>query len=186
MTWMGSVKVMLISMGVVLVSLAMKVSVPLVKEFIIGSHVAVMWSSIATWLKPPYLYIIINGIIITIVASSRLHQNHHHDDRVDTEPGRYPMTNGSSRQANSDYGFYVESNNNNNNKIISSEFGALEQIRPRPLYQQREKSLCMLMECVSDAVTFGVPLSPSTEASGVLSLRAAIVDKRQRKALIPT
>ncbi|KAF4387915.1 hypothetical protein F8388_005532 [Cannabis sativa] len=159
MTWMGSVKVMLISMGVVLVSLAMKVSVPLVKEFIIGSHVAVMWSSIATWLKPPYLYIIINGIIITIVASSRLHQNHHHDDRVDTEPGRYPMTNGSSRQANSDYGFYVESNNNNNNKIISSEF---------------------------DAVTFGVPLSPSTEASGVLSLRAAIVDKRQRKALIPT
>jgi hypothetical protein len=135
MTWMGSVKVMLISMGVVLVSLAMKVCIPLVKEFIIGSHVAVMWSSIATWLKPPYLYIIINGIIITIVASSRLHQNHHHDDRVDTEPGRYPMKNGSSRQANSDYGFYVESNN----KIISSEFGALEQIRPRPLYQQREE-----------------------------------------------
>ncbi|KAL0398656.1 UNVERIFIED_CONTAM: hypothetical protein Sradi_2208900 [Sesamum radiatum] len=34
-----------------------------------------MWSIILSWMKPPYLYIIINGIIITIAASTRFHQS---------------------------------------------------------------------------------------------------------------
>ncbi|KAL0321209.1 UNVERIFIED_CONTAM: hypothetical protein Sradi_5382400 [Sesamum radiatum] len=49
--------------------MGIKFSVPIaVKE------VPVMWSIIVSWLKPPYLYIVINGIIITIAASSRFHQ----------------------------------------------------------------------------------------------------------------
>ncbi|XP_062095210.1 uncharacterized protein LOC133801085 isoform X2 [Humulus lupulus] len=128
---MVSVKALLISIGVVLMSLAMKVSIPLMMEFL-GSHVPFMWSSFATWLRPPYLYIIINGIIITIVASSRLH--HHHDDQVEmTKPAHDPMTNFSDKPGNSSNGYYVET------KIVSSEFGMSEQIRPTPLYQQSEE-----------------------------------------------
>lgn len=41
------------------------------------SRAPVIWSSFVSWLKPPYLYIIINAIIIIIAASSRLYQNDH-------------------------------------------------------------------------------------------------------------
>ncbi|KAL9257489.1 hypothetical protein AKJ16_DCAP04906 [Drosera capensis] len=33
-----------------------------------------------TWLRPPYLYFVLNCIILTIAASSRLHHNHHHNN----------------------------------------------------------------------------------------------------------
>ncbi|KAK4421254.1 hypothetical protein Salat_2075900 [Sesamum alatum] len=49
--------------------MGIKLSLPIaVKE------VPVVWSMIVSWLKPPYLYIVINGIIITIAASSRFHE----------------------------------------------------------------------------------------------------------------
>lgn len=64
------------STGVVSMAVLMRMVVPLVKEFSV-SRAPVMWSSFVSWLKPPYLYLIINGIIITIVASSRFF---HHDD----------------------------------------------------------------------------------------------------------
>ncbi|XP_024993069.1 uncharacterized protein LOC112526874 [Cynara cardunculus var. scolymus] len=41
-------------------------------------HIPAIWSVILSWLRPPYLYIIINGIIITIAASSRFHHLHNH------------------------------------------------------------------------------------------------------------
>lgn len=41
------------------------------------SRAPVIWSSFVSWLKPPYLYIIINAIIIIIAASSHLYQNDH-------------------------------------------------------------------------------------------------------------
>ncbi|KAJ9562764.1 hypothetical protein OSB04_007924 [Centaurea solstitialis] len=34
-----------------------------------------VWMSLVSWLKPPYLYVVINCIIITIVASSRMHSS---------------------------------------------------------------------------------------------------------------
>ncbi|KAL0407343.1 UNVERIFIED_CONTAM: hypothetical protein Slati_4048200 [Sesamum latifolium] len=68
-TWILSIKLLLISAGALTLAMGIKFSVPLaVKE------VPVMWSVIVSWLKPPYLYIVINGIIITIAASSRFHQ----------------------------------------------------------------------------------------------------------------
>ncbi|GLT77894.1 hypothetical protein SLA2020_494490 [Shorea laevis] len=76
-TWMLSLKVLFMSTGVLSVALGLKVSVPLVLEFSV-SQAPVIWSSVVSLLRPPYLYVIINGIIITIVASSRLH--HHRDE----------------------------------------------------------------------------------------------------------
>lgn len=58
------------SAGVVSMALALKVSVPLVAEFSVV-YVHLIWNSMISFLRPPYVYIIINGIIISIVASTR-------------------------------------------------------------------------------------------------------------------
>lgn len=54
-------------------ALALKISVPLAVEFSV-LYVPLFWNSLISFLRPPYVYIIINGIIISIVASSRFHQ----------------------------------------------------------------------------------------------------------------
>ncbi|KAJ7946915.1 Cotton fiber expressed protein [Quillaja saponaria] len=77
-----SLKVLLISVAVLFTALGLKLSVPLVMEFSF-SHVPVMWNTFLSWLKPPYLYFIINGIIISIAASSRFHRSRGHQT---TEP----------------------------------------------------------------------------------------------------
>ncbi|KAL3851279.1 hypothetical protein ACJIZ3_013161 [Penstemon smallii] len=69
--WILSMKVFLvISAGVVI-----KISVPLNLNV---NEIPKIWSVILSWLKPPYLYIIINAIIITIAAASRFHQSDQH------------------------------------------------------------------------------------------------------------
>ncbi|KAL1811541.1 hypothetical protein ACET3Z_021606 [Daucus carota] len=40
------------------------------------SRVGFIWRPVASWLRPPYLYLVINCIIITIFASSKLHEHH--------------------------------------------------------------------------------------------------------------
>ncbi|KAK8594529.1 hypothetical protein V6N13_015451 [Hibiscus sabdariffa] len=78
--WTLSLKVLFISTGVLAVALGLKVSVPLVLEFS-ESQAPLLWTTFRSWLKPPYLYVVINGIIITIAASSRFHQNHGENER---------------------------------------------------------------------------------------------------------
>ncbi|KAL2455940.1 Protein of unknown function (DUF761) [Abeliophyllum distichum] len=63
----------LISFGVVSVAIGIKFSTPLIVQFVFN-QVPVIWSIILSWTKPPYLYIIINAIIIIIAATSRFHQ----------------------------------------------------------------------------------------------------------------
>lgn len=63
-------KVILISTGVLSVAMGLKFSIP-----IAVNGAPALWSIIVLCMKPPYLYIIINGIIITIAASSRFHQS---------------------------------------------------------------------------------------------------------------
>ncbi|CAN0852792.1 hypothetical protein LINGRAHAP2_LOCUS5422 [Linum grandiflorum] len=67
-----SLRILLISTGVLSGALLLKASVPLVQDFSVH-QAPVLWSSISSWLRPPYLYVIINCIIITIAASSRFH-----------------------------------------------------------------------------------------------------------------
>ncbi|XP_039065183.1 uncharacterized protein LOC120210546 [Hibiscus syriacus] len=81
-TWMLSLKVLLISTGVLTIALGLKVSVPLVMEFYV-SQAPLLWTTFCSWLKPPYLYVIINGIIITIAASSWFHQNHAENEQAE-------------------------------------------------------------------------------------------------------
>ncbi|KAE8673506.1 Tetratricopeptide repeat-like superfamily protein [Hibiscus syriacus] len=81
-TWMLSLKVLFISIGVLTVALGLKVSVPLVLEFSV-SQAPLLWSAFRSWLKPPYLYVIVNGIIITIAASSRFHQNNSESEQTE-------------------------------------------------------------------------------------------------------
>ncbi|KAJ4833906.1 hypothetical protein Tsubulata_032940 [Turnera subulata] len=77
-----SLKLLLVSSGVLCMALLLKLSVPLALHF--SLHQApLLWASFAAWLKPPYLYVVINCIIITIAASSRFHP-HKHDDSSST------------------------------------------------------------------------------------------------------
>ncbi|XP_031249358.1 uncharacterized protein LOC116107190 [Pistacia vera] len=73
-SWLLSLKFMFMSTGVLALAFFFKVSVPLVMDFS-ASKAPVLWSSFLSWLRPPYLYLIINFIIIGIVASSRCFQN---------------------------------------------------------------------------------------------------------------
>ncbi|KAG8482129.1 hypothetical protein CXB51_026772 [Gossypium anomalum] len=81
-TWMLSLKVLFISSGVLSIALGLKLSVPLVMEFSV-SQAPLLWSTFRSWLKPPYLYFVINGIIITIAASSRFHQNNGENEKTE-------------------------------------------------------------------------------------------------------
>lgn len=51
----------------------LKLSVPVLVDFIV-SEIPSIWSCFISWLKPPYLYLVINCIILSIVASSKLQQ----------------------------------------------------------------------------------------------------------------
>ncbi|KAL3519660.1 hypothetical protein ACH5RR_017809 [Cinchona calisaya] len=62
--------------------MAVKFSVPSIIAFT-SSDLPLVWNSLQTWLKPPYLYFIINGIIISIAASTRF--NHHHQYSKDDD-----------------------------------------------------------------------------------------------------
>ncbi|XP_052208708.1 uncharacterized protein LOC127812321 [Diospyros lotus] len=70
---MLSLKVALISTGVLCMAVMFKLSAPAVAEFSL-SDVTAIWSSLIAWLRPPYLYVVINCIILTLVASSKLQQ----------------------------------------------------------------------------------------------------------------
>ncbi|XP_010473336.1 PREDICTED: uncharacterized protein LOC104752793 [Camelina sativa] len=81
-SWMLTIKAVLLSSGVASVVMLLKVSVPVAVDFSV-SQAPILWSSLLSWLKPPYLYVVTNGIIITIVASSKYYRSHH--DRHEEE-----------------------------------------------------------------------------------------------------
>lgn len=74
-SWFMTIKAVLISSGV---ALFLKVSVPVAVDL-----APMLWISLISWLKPPYLYVVTNGIIITIVASSKYYRSSGHRDEED-------------------------------------------------------------------------------------------------------
>ncbi|KAF8114169.1 hypothetical protein N665_0040s0024 [Sinapis alba] len=83
-SWLMAIKAVLISSGVASVGLLLKVYAPVAVDFSV-SQAPILWRSLLSWLKPPYLYILTNGIIITIVASSKYlyRSTGHHDEEGD-------------------------------------------------------------------------------------------------------
>ncbi|KAK1424647.1 hypothetical protein QVD17_19981 [Tagetes erecta] len=73
-SWLLSLKLLLITIAVVSIAVTMKLTVPLMLNTLPS-----IWSVIITWLKPPYLYVVINAIIITIAATTRFQHNHQVD-----------------------------------------------------------------------------------------------------------
>ncbi|KAI9093232.1 hypothetical protein K1719_027246 [Acacia pycnantha] len=71
----STLKMILVSTGVLTAALALKHTVPVVSDFIV-SECPSIWTFMLTCVRPPYLYILMNCIIISIVASSKLHHRH--------------------------------------------------------------------------------------------------------------
>ncbi|XP_047329040.1 uncharacterized protein LOC124932454 [Impatiens glandulifera] len=71
-TWLSSLKLLFMSTGVLSIAMFMNFSFPIILDFMIYQLPSI-WSFMASWLRPPYLYVIINGIIISIAASSFFH-----------------------------------------------------------------------------------------------------------------
>ncbi|KAJ8434906.1 hypothetical protein Cgig2_003345 [Carnegiea gigantea] len=87
-TLIHSLKIILISSGALFIVALLSLSLnPLLATS--ASEFPTLWSTLSAWLRPPYLYVIINGIIITIAASSRMHQ-HHAPSPEDTLPNMAP------------------------------------------------------------------------------------------------
>ncbi|KAI3441563.1 DUF4408 domain-containing protein [Psidium guajava] len=78
-TWLLSLKVLLASTLVLSAAVLLRLSLLAITDFV-TSEVPSIYGLFLTWLRPPYLYILINCIIISIVASSKL--QHKADDWV--------------------------------------------------------------------------------------------------------
>ncbi|XP_052182991.1 uncharacterized protein LOC127795385 [Diospyros lotus] len=84
-SWILSLKFVLISAGVVSIAMMLKFSVPLIVGFAVND-LPVIWSALVSWLRPPYLYFIVNGIIITIAALSRFLHSKNESEQSDSSP----------------------------------------------------------------------------------------------------
>nr|GMC74636.1 Cyclin-L1 like [Ipomoea batatas] len=78
-----SLRILLISTTVISAAVMLKISAPAITDFAV-SEVPSIWNAVVSWLRPPYLYLVINCIIITIVASSKLQSKL--DDHVSAPP----------------------------------------------------------------------------------------------------
>lgn len=66
-----SLKLLFISTGVLSAAVLLKLSAPAIADFAV-TDVPSFYNVVVSWLRPPYLYLVINCIIVTIVASSKL------------------------------------------------------------------------------------------------------------------
>lgn len=96
-----SVKVVFISTIFLSAGIMLKFSAPAIKDFAIY-EVPSIYNGVVSWLRPPYLYLVINCIIISIVASSKLQSKKDDkeflstpsqplDDMVHTQPQPVPV-----------------------------------------------------------------------------------------------
>lgn len=83
-----SVNMMLMSTGVISIAILISMSIPNLLNSATGatSHLPSLFSTLRSWLRPPYLYFIINAIILAIAAISRLHHHNHHNNHPAPPP----------------------------------------------------------------------------------------------------
>ncbi|MED6144877.1 hypothetical protein PIB30_019666 [Stylosanthes scabra] len=75
--WMLSLKVVALSAALLFTALGVKASLPL-----LTTHLPTLWNLCLLCFKPPFIYILLNAIIISIVASSKFF--HHNVNPFDT------------------------------------------------------------------------------------------------------
>ncbi|KAH0455142.1 hypothetical protein IEQ34_017066 [Dendrobium chrysotoxum] len=68
--WIFSANIVAASAAVLSAALALWLATPSVANFLVAGAPQ-FYGSVASWLTPPYLYLIVNGIIISIAATSR-------------------------------------------------------------------------------------------------------------------
>ncbi|XP_020692073.1 uncharacterized protein LOC110106483 [Dendrobium catenatum] len=68
--WIFSASIVATSAVVLSAALALWLATPTVANFLVAGAPQ-LYGSVASWLTPPYLYLIVNGIIISIAATSR-------------------------------------------------------------------------------------------------------------------
>lgn len=73
---MLSLKIVLISTSVLGAAVMLKISFPAITDFAVYD-VPSIYNVVISWLRPPYLYLVINCIIITIVATTKLQSQKH-------------------------------------------------------------------------------------------------------------
>ncbi|XP_048141387.1 uncharacterized protein LOC125316620 [Rhodamnia argentea] len=72
-TLMASLNALLVSAGAVSIAVALRASVPSISDSL-APRLPPVLDSLLSWFRPPYLFIVVNGIIITIAATSRCFQ----------------------------------------------------------------------------------------------------------------
>ncbi|XP_050215207.2 uncharacterized protein LOC126666245 [Mercurialis annua] len=87
---LSSLQIVFISSGILSLALLFRVTAPLVMDFSVNYQALNLWSSFCSWLKPPYLYVVLNCIIITIAASSRFHHSHGDDQDQHRQQEKVP------------------------------------------------------------------------------------------------
>ncbi|KAL0911245.1 hypothetical protein M5K25_019370 [Dendrobium thyrsiflorum] len=68
--WIFSARIVAASAAVLSAALALWLATPSVANFLVAGAPQ-FYGSVASWLTPPYLYLIVNGIIISIAATAR-------------------------------------------------------------------------------------------------------------------
>ncbi|KAI3409281.1 DUF4408 domain-containing protein [Psidium guajava] len=72
-TLMASLKALLVSAGAVSIAVALRASVPSISDPL-APRLPPALDPLLSWFRPPYLFVVVNGIIITIAATSRCFQ----------------------------------------------------------------------------------------------------------------
>ncbi|KAK9085129.1 hypothetical protein Sjap_025540 [Stephania japonica] len=90
-------KLLLVSALFLSTALLLKFLIPPISQsHLLSSSIPLLYNSLRSWLTPPFLYVVINGIIIIIAASSRFqlttHSDHHHDHEGLEEPPKTSAT----------------------------------------------------------------------------------------------
>ncbi|XP_054813546.1 uncharacterized protein LOC129314211 [Prosopis cineraria] len=199
-----SLKVALLSTGVLSLAVALKFSVPLVSDFI-GADVPNIWSFFLTWLRPPYLYILVNFIIISIAASSKF-QNHKLDDQAHSQD--HPVVLPSdpikmSEEISSEYAIYnrqdvdvlepemitgdIRTNYAAYNCVVSDDYGDDSKVRDMTLEVQQgrisnaEKTKMSLRdEEITNEESFQAPISVMTSLQCTDLLALSILSDEEK------
>ncbi|MED6133243.1 hypothetical protein PIB30_026568 [Stylosanthes scabra] len=87
---LSSLKLLLISTWLLFTALGLNLSLTTITYFF-STHVPLTWNLCLTCLKPPYLFLLLNAIILSIAASSIFHHPNTHPPPPSPSPSHQPL-----------------------------------------------------------------------------------------------